>query len=447
MIPLFGKNEASPCEGRRGFYQTWFEASRVCAAVVVLTLLAPICGLCENWPRFRGPNGQGISAEKNLPLTWDATKNIIWKTEIPGLSWSSPIVWEGRVFVTTALEDGVSCHVLSLDAVTGRILWDKEVFKQSTTGRKEARNTYATPTPVTDGKRVYAAFFDGSFAALDFDGNIVWINRQHKFYSQHGLATSPIIHDGLLIQARDGSSEGPDKSLGWQKPWDQSYVLALEADTGKERWRGRRGWSRISHGTPALWNAPDGRVQVISEAGDVVQGFDALTGERIWTSTVIGEGKAPSVVLGDGLVFTAGGWGGRESIKAFKLGGQGDLKETNLVWEQKKGMPKMPSMIYLKPYLFAITDNGIATCMNGATGEIVWQERLDANFSASPVAADGRIYFLSDAGEGIVIEAGPKFKILARNPLGEKVQASMAVSGGRFYIRTARNLYCIGAEK
>ena len=409
-----------------------------------LTALALAGNLAaENWPQFRGPTGQGTSTETKLPLHWSATSNVVWKTPIPGDSWSSPIVWGDRVFVTTATDKGSSCRVVCLNRIDGSLFWNTEVFTQAP-GNKGDRNTYATPTPATDGERVYACFGDGSFAALDFAGHLEWTNRNYKFYSQHGLGTSPVLHGGLLIMARDGSSDGPDKGLGWQTPWDQAYVLALDARTGQERWKGRRGLSRISHGVPALWTAPDGRVQVVSEAGDVVQGFDAQTGQRVWSSRVAGEGKVPSTVIGEGLVFTAGGWGGRESIKAFRLDGRGDLGETNRVWEQKKGMPKVPSMLYVRPHLFAITDGGVATCLKAATGEPVWQERVGGNFSASPVAADGRVYFLGDNGETTVIEAGPAFKVLARNPLGEKCQASLAVSQEHLFIRTAGNLYCIG---
>jgi len=414
--------------------------------LTVLAILLLLAGLlpAENWPQFRGPTGQGISTETNLPLQWTSTENVLWKTPIPGQSWSSPIVWEDRVFLTTAADNGVSCRVLCLERATGNILWDKEAFQQTTAGRKEGRNTYASPTPATDGKLVYAVFFDGSFAALSFAGDLVWTNGSHPFYSQHGLATSPILWHELLIQARDGSSDSADKGLGWQKPWDKAYIVALDTKTGKERWRGLRGSSRISHGVPTLWAAPNGRVQVVSEAGDVVQGFDVQTGERLWSSQVIGEGKVPSTVVGEDLVFTAGGWGGKESIKAFKLGGHGELAETNLVWEQRRGLPKVPSMLYVKPHLFAITDGGMAACMTAATGEIVWQERIGGNFSASPVLAEGHLYFLGDSGETTVIEAGPEFKVLAKNPLGEKVQASMAVSHGQLFIRTEKQLICVG---
>jgi outer membrane protein assembly factor BamB len=414
---------------------------------VVLSLAAGCLGLrAENWPEFRGPERQGNSAEKNLPLKWNQKENIRWKAAIPGDSWSTPIVWGDRVFLTTATDKGESCRIVSLDAGTGKVLWDREVFRQKPR-KKETRNSYATPSPVTDGERVYAVYSDGSFVAVNFAGEVVWTNRDHPFYSQHGLGASPVLTGGLLIMTMDASSEGEDKLIGWQKPWDKSYVLALDAKTGKERWKTMRGVTRISHGTPTLWTGPDGRVQVVSEAGDVVQGFDRDTGEKLWTSVVEGEGKVPSTLVAEGMVFTAGGFRGRESIKAFRLGEKGDLQEKNLVWEQKKGNPKVPSMVHVKPYLFTVNDTGFATCLKADTGEVVWYERVSGGFSASPVHADGRLYLLDNNGDTTVVEAGPQFKVLAKNPLGEPTQASMAVSGGRLFIRTDKNLYCVAASR
>lgn len=395
-----------------------------------------------DWPQFRGPTGQGISDEKDPPLHWSGTSNLLWKAAIPGESWSSPIVWRKHVFLTTATEGGESCRVVALDTDTGRVRWNQEVFRQ-VPRKKEGRNSYATPTPATDGRRVYACFGDGSFAALDFNGKLVWTNRNHPFYSQHGLGASPILHDGRLIMTFDGSSDGPDKLVGWQKPWDLSYLVALDTRTGRELWRTSRGQSRISHGTPVIWKDRN-RTVVVSEAGDVVQGFDLRTGERLWTGKVLGEGKVPSTVIGDGLVFTSGGWGGRSSIKAFRLGGSGDLGETRLVWEQRKGMPNIPSMVFQSPHLFAVTDGGIASCLKANDGTVVWQERVGGNFSASPLIAGGRLYVLSDEGVTTVVAAGPEYRVLATNPLGEKVQASPALAHGRFYLRTAGHLYCVG---
>ncbi len=411
-------------------------------ACVFFSLLAPALR-AENWPQFRGPTRQGVSAETKLPLEWDGKRNVVWKAAIPGDSWSSPIVWEDKVFLTTATNQGKDCHVICLERATGKVLWDKMVFEQKA-GMKEPRNSYATPTPATDGQRVYAIFGDGSFVALNLDGSLAWVNRDFPFHGKHGLASCPVLHGDLLIHARDGSSDGPNPKLGWLQPWDQSHVLALDKNTGKKRWKTHRGMTRIAHATPNIWTAPDGRAQVISGAGDVLQGFDAQTGELLWTSANFGGGTVCSIVLADNVAFVSSGWWGRESTKAFKLGGRGDLQETNLLWEQRKGAPKIPSFVYVKPYLFTVDERGVASCLEGATGKIVWQERLGGNHDASPVAADGRIYFLSDQGETTVVAASPKFQLLARNPLGEKVQATMAVSGGRLFIRTERHLYCIG---
>ncbi|MEO8270100.1 MAG: PQQ-binding-like beta-propeller repeat protein [Aureliella sp.] len=400
----------------------------------------------DQWPEFRGPHGDGHTTETNVPVHWSRTENVAWRTDLPGESWSSPVVWGDRVFVTTTLEEGKSCHLLAIDRPTGEIVWDKQIHEQDLR-RKENRNSYATPTPAVDGERVYACFGDGTFVATDFEGNIVWSNADYPFYSQHGLGSSPILHNGLLIMARDGSSDGSsdgeDTKLGWQTPWDQSYLIALDTQTGKERWLAKRGLSRIAHGTPCIWEHA-GRTQVISEAGDVVQGFDIDSGERLWSSRVDGEGKVPSTLVGHEMVFTAGGWGGKESIKAFQLGEVGELEEKNLVWEQKRGMPKIPSMLFAAPYLIAVTDGGIVSCMHAETGELQWQERLGGNYSASPVTAAGRIYITSDEAKTTVIELGDKPSIVAVNSLEEPLQASLAISQGSIFLRTEHALFRIG---
>ncbi len=404
--------------------------------LAALTSAAP----AENWPNFRGPSRQGVSTEERVfPLRWNLTGGIAWKQDIPGESWSSPIVWNGRIFLTTATDGGASCRVLCLDRDTGAVLWNREVFRQQTL-RKEGRNSYATPTPVTDGERVLAVFGDGSFAALDFQGEVQWINRDYPFYSQHGLGSSPVLWEDLIIMSYDGSSDGDDRAVGWQTPWDKSFVVALDKHTGKERWRTPRGLSRIGHVVPNIWIGPDGRTQLISGAGDVVQGMDASTGELIWTSTNAGEGVVPSIVIGDALAYAASGWGGRQSIKAFRLGKTGDLGESNIAWEQEKNMPHIPSYLHLPPHLFTIDEGGIAMCLKASDGEILWRERIGGNHSASPVSAAGHIYFTSDEGETTVVRAAPEFQIVARNPIGEKVQASLALSGGSIFLRSETRL-------
>ncbi len=412
-------------------------------AAVFACVAATQCASADNWPQFRGPTGQGISSEKGVPVTWSATAGVRWRAPVPGEGWSSPVVWGGRVFLTTATDNGASCRVLCYQADTGTLLWNREVFRQAP-GQRNPRNSYATPTPATDGRRVYAQFWDGSVAAVGFNGVVVWVNRDHPFHSEHGLASSPILHGGLVIMARDGSSKGPDRSVGWQTPWDQARLLALDAATGKLRWAGTRGMSRIAHSAPVVASDGKGAAQVVSVAGDVVQGFDPGTGERLWSSTNKCEGLVPSPAVGGGLVFTASGFGGAEATRAYRLGGRGDLGETNLVWSQPRGTPKVPSFLYVAPHLYSVSDTGLAVCMEAATGRVVWEQRLSGGFSASPVYADGRVYFLSDQGETTVVEAGPTPKIASRNQLGERCQASIAVSNGRIFIRTEANLFCIG---
>ena len=342
--------------------------------------------------------------------------------------------------------------MICLSASDGKIVWDTKAFDQ-TTERKEGKNSYATPTPCTDGERVYAVFGGGSVVALDFAGALLWTNHDVSFYSRHGLGASPILHDGLLIMPYDGSNRvdqagkypkvTDEERTGWQIPWEKAEVAALDVKTGKRVWTGKRGKSRIAHATPLV---VDG--QILSIAGDAVQAFDPKTGALLWTVYCQGEGLTPSPALGDGMVFTSSGFE-KTTLRGIKLGGAGDLTATNIVWEQKKGCPTQPSLLYVKPHVYAVTEAGVATCYKGDTGEIVWQERLaeKAAFSASPLVAGGKIYVLSESGETVVLATGTEFKVLSRNPLGEKCQASPAVSRGRIYIRSDKNLFCIAASR
>jgi outer membrane protein assembly factor BamB len=401
-------------------------------------LLGSSAAVAEDWPAFRGPTGQGLSSEKDVPVKWDATSNVVWKVAVPAQGWSSPIVWRGRVFLTGTSDGGKSCRVVCVGR-GGKVLWDKEVHRQEP-GPKRERNSDATPTPATDGKRVYAVFADGTVVAVDYDGHVIWINRDVRFYSQHGLGASPRLYRGLLLMSFDGSSRTGDKTVGWQKPWDRSFLLALDPATGKERWRGKRGLSRIAHVTPVVMKV-DGKDQVISPAGDVVQGFDPANGKRLWSVRSEGEGVVPSPAVGEGLVFTASGFGS-PAIRAVRPGGKDTKAE--VVWEHTAAVPMIPSLLYVKPHLYTVANDGFAQCLEARSGKVVWKKRLGGSYSASPVYAGGRIYFLSDAGETTVIEAGPHFKSVARNPLGERCQASPAVSGGRIYVRTEKHLFCIG---
>lgn len=414
--------------------------------ILILSLTASFLALmitgvdAENWTRFRGPNGQGIASERDLPVTWSTSDNIAWKTAIPGKGWSSPIVFEDRVFLTTTTEEGVSCRVLCVDRRTGAIQWNSEVHRQ-VPGPMRRQNSYATPTPVCDGKQVYAVFYDGTAVAVNFAGELVWKNSEMKFYSLHGLGASPTLSGDVLIMPFDGSSR-EEQRLGWKIPWEKAVVIAYDTTTGTVRWKGRRGESRVGHVTPIL--AEDGEL-LISAGGDRVQGFDAASGERIWSIYSQGEGVTPSPVLGNGLIYTSSGFE-EPTIRAIRLGGQGDVTKTHIAWEQKRGVPALASPLYVAPHLYTITRDNILHCIDAKTGDIVWVERLQGVHSASPVFADGRIYILSEEGVTRVIRPGDEYVELARNDLEEKCAASMAVSQGQFFIRSAENLFCIGAD-
>ena len=407
------------------------------ARIISLAVCFLSVASAENWPGFRGPTRQGVSSETDLPLRWSQGSNVLWKTPTTGSAWSSPIVWGDRIFLTTAEDGGSSCHVLSLDARTGKVVWDKHVFDQQTL-TKRRQNSYASPTPVTDGNSVFAVFADGSIVALDFDGNVLWRNRNFEFFSEHGLGASPILHKNLLIMAFDPSSRtGREQKIGWKVPWEGAAIWALEKETGELVWEARRGPSRLAHVTPNLMQV-EGKVQLISAAGDVIQGFDPDSGDRLWSVYAQGEGVAPSIVVGGGLAYTISGFEATK-IRAVAPGGR-------VVWEQTRSASHIPSMIYDVGLLYNIHENGVATCMDATTGEVIWQERVGGKHWASPVLAGGRLYFLSEEGETIVIQVGREYKELARNRLDEHTQASMAVSSGRFYIRTADHLWAIGSD-
>ncbi|MFT5522120.1 MAG: outer membrane protein assembly factor BamB [Pirellulaceae bacterium] len=410
-----------------------------------LFFLAVNSSLAEDWTRFRGPNGQGISLEKNLPTKWSATENIAWTTAIDVEGWSSPIVSGDQVFISGTTNEGVSCHVIAFDRITGKVLWNTKVFDQETR-HKRGENSYATPTPTTDGKRVYAVFAAGSIAAVDFSGELDWVNHDVKFYSHHGLSSSPILVAGLLVMPFDGSSNGGDNKVGWKIPWKDAVLLALDTETGKAKWRGKRGLSRLSHGSPCLMEV-NGKQQIVSGAGDVVQGHDPTNGNLIWTIFSQGEGVSPSVVVGGGHVYSCSGFEA-STIRVIRGDGNGDVTNTHITWEQKEGVPSLASPLYVAPHLYAVTDKGVASCFDAKSGKIVWQERIGGKHSVSPTLIDGNIYFFDElTSEATIIKAGAEFKLVGTNSLdGEIMKASPAISQGNIFVRTAAKLLCIGPK-
>ena len=401
----------------------------------------------ENWAQFRGPNGQGISQEVGLPIHWSETENIAWRTAIPGESWSSPIVWGNHIFLTTATDDGANCYVIAIDRLSGRILWSTHVFTQRANQHRHDMNSYATPTPVTDGHSVFAVFADGSFVSLDFNGNINWTNRDLDWHSQHGLSASPILYDDLLILPVDQSERNPAyRRLGWHEGWDQGFVLALDKNTGEERWRTMRGISRLAHATPIILNV-NGRNQLISPAGDIVQGFDPVTGALLWSAATHGEPSVPTPVYGNGLIFVAPTGGA--PIFAIRPDGQGDVTETHIAWQTRGATPMMSSMLFVEPYLITFPADRVCV-LKAATGEIIWEDRLGiGQMNPSPIFADGRIYAISERSIMVVFELTgcpeQPLEIVATNHLNEELtRATPVVAGNRLLIRTEHYLWSIG---
>jgi len=402
----------------------------------------------EQWSRFRGPNGQGISAATGLPIQWSATENIAWKTSIPGEGWSSPVIWNDHIFLTSTTNSGRECHLIAVDRKSGKILWNKSVFTQELK-QKHPRNSHATPTPVTDGQRVYAVFPNGWFVALDFEGNSVWTNTELNFYSQHGLGTSPIIYGDLLIIAINPSSKAEPLQLGWQLPWDQSYLLALDKNTGKERWRGMRGMSRISHSVPVVIQV-HGEDQILSATGDVIQGFDPATGEPIWTVQNSGEPAVPTPAIGEGMVFMA--TSPSSPILGIKTDGKGDCTDTHVLWEQKRNIPLTSSFLYVNSCLYSASDRGTFAAFEATTGELLWERRLEGRPDSSPIYADGKIYVTTHLGMTTIFKpnADPKVpaEVIAVNEIdetgGTTVQATLAVAENQLFLRTNKELWCIG---
>jgi len=392
----------------------------------------------EDWPEFRGPTGQGHAASARLPTEWSATRNVAWKQSIPGQGWSSPIVKGGRVYLTTAVgaeekSRPLSLRVLGLDADTGKILWNSEVFSREpgSAPRGHTKNGQASPTPILAGGRLYVHFGHLGTACLDLDGKVIWRNDALHYPPVHGNGGSPVLVEDALIFSCDGASE--------------PFVIALHKDTGKVLWKTERKADvkkSFSFSTPLVIEV-DGRKQVISPGSGAVCGYDPRTGRELWRVRY-GEGYSviPRPVFGHGLLFLGTGYD-RPTVMAVRPNGKGDVTDTHVAWTLTKGAPNTPSLLLVGAELYMVSDGGIASCVDARTGKVHWQERLGGNYSASPVFANGRIYFQNEEGDGVVVEPGKEFRKLATNTLGERSLASYAVGSDALFIRTEQNLYKI----
>jgi len=392
--------------------------------LLFLALLLP----AADWPQFRGPSGQGTSDEQGLPLDWSETRNVRWKISVPGKGWSSPVVKGDLVWLTTATENGESLRVLAVDRHTGAIVRNVEVFRLKSAKLANSKNSFASPTPVIEGDRVYLHFGAFGTACITQSGEIVWKTRLEYDNGQHGTGGSPVIYDDLLIVSCDGN--------------DVQFVVALDKLTGKTRWKkSREGYQAYT--TPLIVKLPTGD-QVISPGAFRAVSYDPRNGKELWQVTY-GEGfsNVPMPVYGDGLVFICTGFQ-QPSLLAVRLDGKGDVTKSKVVWKLDRGVPLTPSPLLVGNELYMVTDNGIATCVDAKTGKEYWRARVGGNHSASPIYADGKIYFLSEEGESVVVAPGQQLKHLATNQLDGRTLASMAVAGGSIFIRSETHLYRIG---
>jgi outer membrane protein assembly factor BamB len=401
-------------------------------ALLPLVALTGLTAHAEDWPQFRGPTGQGHSTERNLPLEWSESKNVLWKTPLPGRGWSSPVVVGGRVWLTSAVRDrnGASLRALAYDAATGREAVNVELFRLRDAALLNPKNSHASPTPIVGDDRVYLHFGGEGTAAITTAGEIVW-KASIRFTNQHGGGGSPVLYDDLLIFNCDG--------------WDAAFVVALDARTGKVRWKTNRRYpADQAYTTPLVIRVGD-RDQVVSVGAYRAAAYDPRSGREIWrVSYRDGFSNVPRPVYGHGLVYIATGFQ-QPSLLAVRADGTGDVTRTHIAWTQQRAAPFTPSPLVVDDLLYTVSDIGIAAALDAKTGVPVWMQRLSGNYSASPVFADGRIYFQSEEGITTVLAPGREFRVLARNQLEGDTLASMAVSEGSIFLRTDSALYRIGA--
>jgi outer membrane protein assembly factor BamB len=401
-------------------------------------LLVSLTGLAQaewNWPRWRGPEGTGHTAETGVPVKWDA-RDIIWKTPLRGRGQSSPIVWGERLFLTTALDGGKERVVLGVDRKSGKVLWEQTAWKGEPE-KSHVMNGWASATCCTDGERVVAFFGKGGLHCYSVEGKPLWSRTDlGPFDGPWGTAACPIIVGEMVIQNCDALGE--------------AYLLAVDRKTGKTVWKTPRplplrgGWS-----TPLLVSAGS-RQELVLNGEAMVVGYDPATGKPLWTCKTFNGRGEPSPAAAHGLVYLVNGLAG--DVYAVRPGGSGDITKSHMAWHTPRKVGRdQPSPIVVGNYLIVTSMDGIAVCYDAVKGTELWKERLQGKFTSSPIAAGGLIYFQSESGETYVLKPGPKMELAAKNTLGapsdEIFRASLTPSDGQIFTRSDRMLYCIGQRK
>ena len=390
----------------------------------------------NRWPEFRGPSADGHAGQCGLPVEWSEGKNVKWRAEIPGRGWSSPVVWDHQVWVTTATLDGKSLTAYCFDRETGKVIFERPLFSVENPSEIEKFNTYASPTPAIEEGRVYLSWGMYGLVCLDTKtGDTLWQRRDLQCEHYRGAGSSPVIVDDMLIEHYDGI--------------DRQFVVALNKHTGETLWLTHRPRNfgtdnydqKKAYATPIVITV-NGRRQLISPTSKGLFAYDPETGAEIWRARYDQFSTPNRPLYEDGLLFIGTGFGKGVFI-AMKPGESGDITESNIVWKQARQMPSKPQAIYHDGLVYVVDDSGIVTCMQAADGETVWQKRIGGNFSASPILADDRIYLFDDGGKGTVIATGREYRELAKNELSDGALASPAVAGRSLLVRTRTHLYCL----
>jgi outer membrane protein assembly factor BamB len=396
--------------------------------------LAPTLPAAD-WFQFRGPDGQGHSDAK-LATEWGPNKNVAWKKELPGVGWSSPVVVGGKIYLTTAVAQGggFSLRALCLDAKTGTIEWNNEVFEEGADAPKpHGKNSHASPTPVVEDGNVYVHFGHMGTACLKAkDGSKVWAKQELKYEPVHGNGGSPVIAGKHLIFSIDGT--------------DKQMVVALDKTDGTVAWKAPRenktGAKPFSFSTPLLITVND-REQLISAGSGVVMSLDPKTGKENWRVNYgSGYSVVPRPVFANGLVYLSTGYD-TPALVAIKQDGKGDVTKTHVAFTVKKNAPLNPSPLVVGDALYMVSDGGVLSCLDAKTGAERWTERVGKAYSSSPMFAGGLIYLIDESGTATVFKPGDAYDPVATNKLNEKTQASFGVDGAALLIRTEKALYRI----
>jgi outer membrane protein assembly factor BamB len=405
-------------------------------AVVGCCLALASGSRADNWPRFRGENGSGISQEQGFSSPWSPDR-VRWTVPVTGTGHSSPVIWGDKLFLTTASDTGTARSVLCLDAQTGKQIWSKSI--ELNANPRHPKSSWASATPAADGERMFVAFADVQrylLLAYDFEGKQLWQADLGRFESQHGEGASPIIFEDLVIMVND--QDGP------------SSIVAFDKRTGHTVWTVPRksGAQSTSYATPFIYQPKQGPPQLIcSSAFSGVSALDPRSGKTIWTTISLPHRTVGCPVLSAGLILQCCGSGGQGNLMvAIDPKGHGDVSQTEIRYKRTKLLPYVPTPLAYQNYVFLWCDRGTVCCIDPTTGKDVWVKRIGGDFSGSPIGAGGMLFNLDEHGEVVVLAAGPEFKLLGKIPLGEPSHSTPAVADGRLYLRTFHHLTCVAAR-